>query len=181
MALALLGVSSAGGAGRAGAVPAVAATSSAAGVAVELAQRLLLDCRCSMLPWPVGSRHAGACLCGGWRLLVLGFKRGVTGAMVACVRRRHLCSRRCRRRTHMPFAAIGFASVVWMMPGVYLFRMASGPCGARRAAPQRTLGPARRTDNRRTARPPILIMLAMGFGLIVPKMAIDCLSQRSTG
>jgi hypothetical protein len=70
----------------------------------------------------------------------------------------------------MPFAAIGFASVVSLMPGVFLFRMSSGLL---------------QLANSANATLPLLgatvadgmiaftIILAMSCGVIVPKIVID--------
>jgi len=67
---------------------------------------------------------------------------------------------------------------VSMMPGVYLFRVASGLVELA-DRPQRTLDLMSATiADGSTA---ILVILAMSVGLIVSKMATDCLSQRSTG
>jgi hypothetical protein len=76
----------------------------------------------------------------------------------------------------MPFAAIGFASVVSMMPGVYLFRMASGVLQMATGSPM-TLELINATIADGVVA--LTVTLSMSLGLIVPKMAIDWLVERS--
>jgi uncharacterized membrane protein YjjP (DUF1212 family) len=144
----------------------------AAGVAVA-AYSVFFSTPLTMLPWPVAVGMLAHAL--RWvALSVLGF--GVaTGALVACVLV-GLILTPVSRRTHMPFAAIGFASVVSMMPGVYLFRMGSGLV-------QIAEGTQSMTDLVNTVASgttATMIILAMSFGLIVPKLIIDHFSDRSS-
>jgi uncharacterized membrane protein YjjB (DUF3815 family) len=77
----------------------------------------------------------------------------------------------------MPFTAIGFASVVSMIPGVYLFRLASGLVQiASDGHPPPDLIGATIADGMTAT----MIILAMCFGLIVPKLLIDYFSNGST-
>ena len=137
----------------------------AAGLAVA-AFSIFFSMPLRMLPWPVAIGMIAHAL--RWWTLSLG-GGATTGAFVACLVV-GLVLTPVAHRCHMPFAAIGFASVVSLMPGVFLFRMSSGLLQLANSANATLPLLGATVANGMTA---FTIILAMSFGVIVPKIVID--------
>jgi len=126
-----------------------------------------------MLPIPILiGALAHACR---WAVISIGGGSIETGALVACLVVGTLITP-IADRLRLPFAAVGFASVVSLIPGVFLFRMAGGLVElishGGNASPDLLLSTVM---DGMTA---FLIFLAMAFGLIAPKMLIEHFHQR---
>jgi uncharacterized membrane protein YjjP (DUF1212 family) len=119
------------------------------------------------MAWPV----AIGMIAHGVRWLamtVFGF--GVaSGALVACITAALLVSP-VARRLQIPFAAMSFASVVSIMPGIYFFRFGSGleQIAAGQHATVELIGSV--VADGTTA---FMIIAAMGLGLVIPKRILD--------
>ena len=145
----------------------------AAGIAVA-AYSIFFSTPLRMLPWPVAVGALAHAL--RWCVIArIGFGP-VGGAFVACLTV-GLILTPVARSLRIPFAAIAYASVVPMTPGVYLFRMASGltQMSADAGAPA-ALVSATLSDGVVAAA----VVLAMCIGLLAPKLVLDSLIERPT-
>src|SRR5262245_50841450 len=145
----------------------------ASGLAVAC-YSILFSAPFETLPWPVAVGMAAHAL--RWVALGVFGLSAASSSFLACLVV-GLILTPVSQRSHMPFAALGFACVVPMMPGVFLYRMASGLVQLADSSHTTLELIAATVANGSTA---VLIILGTSLGLIVPKMAIDSLAARTT-
>jgi uncharacterized membrane protein YjjP (DUF1212 family) len=144
----------------------------AAGIAV-LAYGTFFNMTWTMLPIPVVIGMSAHAL--RWALIGLAHASLPLGAFVACLLVGLLMTP-IADRLHLPFAGCAFASVVSLIPGVFLFRMAGtlvDIVAEGGAAPPSLVSTA--VSDGTTA---LTILVAMAAGLILPKMLIEGRSER---
>jgi uncharacterized membrane protein YjjP (DUF1212 family) len=105
-----------------------------------------------------------------WALISVAGTNAATGALAACMLVSVLVTPIVDRQ-HLPFAALAFSAVVSMMPGFFLFNAATG------LVELVSIGPgapaALLTSIAANGATAFLIIMAMTFGLILPRMLFE--------
>ena len=110
-------------------------------------------------------------ICHASRWLILENGGGIVfGAFIACLIA-GIITALLARYLKLPFAALAFSAVVSMMPGIFVFKFASGLVEVYLTGGEATLPMLTSVVSNGTAT--FLIVMAMTFGLIMPKMLID--------
>lgn len=131
------------------------------------------------LPWSLlAAPVVVGMVCHGSRWLVLESGGGVVAAtLLACLISGSVMTV-LARKLKLPFAALAFASVVSMMPGIFVFKFAASLVDIYDAGSNATL--TMLLDAVTNGTGAFMIVMAMTFGLIVPKMLIEGLVYRDS-
>lgn len=124
------------------------------------------------LPWGLLAAPVVVGMAGhGSRWLVLESGGGVvTATLIACLIA-GCAMTLLSRKLKLPFAALAFASVVSMMPGIFVFKFAASMVDIYEAGSTASLDMLLAAVSNGTGA--FMIVMAMTFGLIVPKMMIE--------
>jgi uncharacterized membrane protein YjjP (DUF1212 family) len=105
-----------------------------------------------------------------WVLISVAGTNAATGALVACMLVSVLATP-IADRLHLPFAALAFSAVVSLMPGFFLFNAATGFVELVSIGPSAPA--ALLTSIAANGAMAFLIIMAMAFGLILPRMLFE--------
>jgi uncharacterized membrane protein YjjP (DUF1212 family) len=105
-----------------------------------------------------------------WALISVAGTNVATGALVACILVSVIVTP-IVDRLHLPFAALAFSAVVSLMPGFFLFNAATGIVELVSIGPNAPA--ALLTGIAANGATAFLIILAMTFGLILPRMLFE--------
>jgi uncharacterized membrane protein YjjP (DUF1212 family) len=123
---------------------------------------------CRLLAFPIVAgmlAHAAR-----WVLISVAGTNAATGALVACMLVSVLATP-VADRLHLPFAALAFSAVVSLMPGFFLFNAATGLVELVSIGPSAPA--ALLTSIAANGAMAFLIIMAMAFGLILPRMLLE--------